>query len=94
MVEPPHVTADADHGRVEERRHGVCHDVRWLFSDCRYAHEPRFPLLAMIGVVESRVKRKGALANERRCSRSSAELDAKTFAAAVRANWGVENRLH
>ncbi|HEY1941652.1 MAG TPA: ISAs1 family transposase [Roseiarcus sp.] len=94
MLEPAHVTTDADHGRIEERRHVVCHDVDWLFSDRRYADEPRFPHLAMIGMVESRVERNGALARERRYYLSSAKLDAKTFAAAVRAHWGVENRLH
>jgi len=94
MVEPPHATADADHGRIEERRHLVCHKVDWLFSDRRYADEPRFPHLAMIGVVESRVERNGVIATERRYYLSSAKLDAKSFALAVRAHWGVENRLH
>ena len=32
-------------------------------------------------------------ARERRYCLSSAKLEAKTFAAAVRAHWGVENRL-
>ncbi len=94
MLEPAHATTDADHGRIEERRHVVCHDVDWLVSDRRYADEPRFPHLAMIGMVESRVERNGALTQERRYYLSSAKLDAKTFAAAVRAHWGVENRLH
>jgi predicted transposase YbfD/YdcC len=58
-------TTDADHGRIENRRHLVCHDVSWLFSDRRYTDEPRFPL-----------------------------LDARAFARAVRAHWGIENRLH
>ena len=94
MTEPGHNTTDGDHGRIEERRHVVCHKVDWLFSDRRYADEPRFPHLAMIGLVESRVERNGLLARERRYYLSSAKLDAKTFAAAVRAHWSVENRLH
>lgn len=94
MLEPPHETTDGDHGRIEERRHLVCHEVDWLFSDRRYKDEPRFPRLAMIGMVESRVARNGAVARERRYYLSSTPLDAKTFAAAVRAHWGVENRLH
>ncbi len=93
-VSPVHQTVDADHGRIETRRHFVCHDVGWLVSDRRYADEPRFPHLAMIGMVESRVERNGLLSLERRYYLSSAALDAKTFAAAVRAHWGVENRLH
>ncbi len=48
----------------------------------------------MIGMVESRVERNGVLARERRYYLSSTKLDARGFAAAVRAHWGVENRLH
>jgi hypothetical protein len=33
----------------------------------RYADEPRFPHLAMIGMVETRVERNGTVARERRC---------------------------
>src|ERR1700686_324377 len=94
MLEPEHNTIDGDPGRVEQRRHVVCHQVDWLFSDRRYADEPRFPHLAMIGMVETRVERNGTVARERRYYLSSTTLDAKTFAAAVRAHWGVENRLH
>ena len=47
----------------------------------------------MIGMIESRVERNGVTARERRYYLSSAKLEAKTFAAAVRAHWGVENRL-
>ncbi len=94
MLEPEHETTDGGHGRIEERRHVVCHEVGWLFSDRRYTDEPRFPHLSMIGMVESRSERNGALARERRYYLSSTPLDAKTFAAAVRAHWGVENRLH
>lgn len=89
-----HVTIDADHGRIEERRHLVCHDVDWLFSDRRYPDEPTFPHLAMIAMVESRVERDGRIAIQRRYYLSSAKLDPPAFAAAVRAHWGIENRLH
>ncbi len=89
-----HTTTDGDHGRIEERRHAVCHDVAWLFSDRRYADEPRFPGLAMIGMVESVVERAGKTTTERRYDLCSAKLDATTFARAVRAHWGVESRLH
>jgi hypothetical protein len=91
MSQPVHTTTDGDHGRIEERRHVVCHQVDWLFSDRRYADEPRFPHLAMIGMIESRVERNGVTARERRYYLSSAKLEAKTFAAAVRAHWGVES---
>src|SRR3954451_15204389 len=36
-------TTDGDHGRIEVRRHAVCHDVAWLLSDRRYPGEPAFP---------------------------------------------------
>lgn len=89
-----HVTVDGDHGRIEERRHSVCHEVAWLLSDRRYPDEPCFPHLAAIAMVESRVEQAGKTRVERRYYLSSALLDAKTFAAAVRAHWGIENRLH
>ena len=44
MTEPGHHTTDADHGRIEERRHVACHKVDWLFTDRRYPGEPRFPI--------------------------------------------------
>jgi predicted transposase YbfD/YdcC len=94
MLEPERNTTDGDHDRVEERRHVVCHKVDWLFSDRRCTDEPGFPHLAMIGMVETRVERNGTVARERRYYLSSTTLDAKTFAAAVRAHWGIENRLH
>ena len=94
LIEPVHETVDNDHGRLETRRHLVCHEVGWLFSDRRYPDEPRFPHLAMIAMVESQTEQGGRLERRRRFYLSSAKLDAKTFAAAVRAHWGIENRLH
>jgi predicted transposase YbfD/YdcC len=93
MVETPQ-TIDGDHGRIEVRRHSVCHAVDWLFPDRRYADEPAFPGLAMIGMVESETERGGRVERERRYYLGSAKLDAETFARAVRAHWGIENRLH
>ena len=87
-------TTDGDHGRVEVRRHAVCHDVAWLFSDRRYPGEVAFPGLAMIGMVEAETERDGKTTRERRYYLCSAKLDAATFAQAVRGHWGIENRLH
>ena len=89
-----HETVDGGHGRVETRTHRVCHKVDWLFSDRRYPGEPRFPGLAMVGVVESRTERAGKVEREARYYLCSAKLDADTFARAVRSHWGIENRLH
>jgi predicted transposase YbfD/YdcC len=89
-----HETTDGDHGRVELRRHAVCHEVDWLISDRRYPGEPRFPGLKAVAMVESAVERGGKTSVERRYFLSSLPLDAKLFARAVRAHWGIENRLH
>lgn len=94
LLREPYQTTDNDHGRLEIRRHSVCHQVDWMVSDRRFPDEPRFPHLAMIGMVETHVERGGSIARERRYYLSSAKLDGKTFAAAVRAHWGIENRLH
>ena len=94
MLEPSHVTVDANHGRIETRSHTVCYAVDWLFSDRRYKDEPSFPHLAMIAMVENRFERNGVTECQRRYYLSSAKLDARAFAAAVRAHWGIENRLH
>jgi predicted transposase YbfD/YdcC len=87
-------TTDGDHGRIEVRRVAVCHEVAWLLSDRRYPDEVVFPGLAMIGLVESQVERNGKTTRERRLYLSSARLEAKSFARAVRTHWHIENRLH
>ena len=89
-----HETTDGDHGRIEVRRALVSHDVGWLASDRRFPGEWRFPDLAMLGMVEAEVERDGRTSIARRYYLSSARLSAPAFAAAVRAHWGIENRLH
>jgi predicted transposase YbfD/YdcC len=89
-----HETVDGDHGRIEIRRAFVSHDVGWLASDRRFPDERRFKDLAMIGMVEAEVERDGKTSIARRYYLSSAPLSAQAFAAAVRAHWGIENRLH
>lgn len=54
-----HDATEGDHGRIETRSHRVSHDVSWLASDQRFPGEPRFPALAMIGMVETRRKTLG-----------------------------------
>jgi predicted transposase YbfD/YdcC len=89
-----HQTTDGDHGRIEVRRHAVCHDIDWLTSHRRFPGEWRFEGLAMIAMVESQTERAGKIGTERRYYLCSAKLSAQQFAAAVRAHWHVENRLH
>jgi predicted transposase YbfD/YdcC len=87
-------TTDADHGRIEVRRHLVSHEVGWLTTNRRFPGEPRFAGLRAIAVVEAEVERNGTTSRERRYYLSSLPLDAKLFAYAVRCHWHVENRLH
>ena len=89
-----HQTVDADHGRIETRRHAVAREVDWLATDRRLPAEPRFPGLAAIARVEAELERDGRITKAHRCSLSSAALDARLFARAVRAHWGIENQLH
>jgi predicted transposase YbfD/YdcC len=89
-----HTTVDADHGRIETRRHLLCHDVNWLFSDRRYPDELGMPGLASLGMVEAEVSRDGRTSIVRRYYLSSATLTAEQFAVAVRAHWHIENAQH
>jgi len=87
-------STDGDHGRIELRRCRVSHDVAWLSTNRRFPGEPRFPALAMIGMIEAEVEREGKSSLSRRYYLFSAPLSPEKFAAAARAHWGVENRLH
>lgn len=87
-------TTDGDHGRIEIRRHAVCHDIQWLTSNRSFPGNWEFKDLSMIAMVVSEVERDKTISTERRYYLSSAKLSAKLFAAAVRAHWHVENRLH
>lgn len=85
-----YATTDGGHGRIEVRRHAVSRDVAWLSG----ADGRRFPGLAAIALVEAEVERDGETTLARRYYLSSALLDARLFAHAVRCHWHVENRLH
>jgi predicted transposase YbfD/YdcC len=89
-----HTTIDADHGRIETRRHTVSHHVGFLDAGRRFPGEPRFPGLRAIAMVESEVERGGKLSHERRYYLCSRTIGAKDLAHAVRCHWHVENRLH
>jgi predicted transposase YbfD/YdcC len=58
FADPPEVletftTTDADHGRVETRRHRVTHCVDWLFGDRAEPGARRMPGLATLACVEA-----------------------------------------
>ena len=87
-------TTDADHGRLEIRRHSVVHDVDWLFPEKRDPDRPAMPALATIGRVVATVERDGRTSTSTRYYLSSAKLSAAAFAKAVRGHWAIENSLH
>ena len=78
-------TVDADHGRIETRRHHVSHDVDWLTTDRRFPGEPRFPGLKAIAMVEATVERRGTVTTARRYFLSSMPLDPRTDPVGLRA---------
>lgn len=79
---------EAGHGRKEKRRHFIFCDIDNLED------QEKWPGLSSIGCVESEVERNGKIECARRYYISSFKFDASRFASAVRAHWGIENRLH
>jgi predicted transposase YbfD/YdcC len=83
-------TYDEKHGRKETRDYAVSDDVQWLHEQF-----PKWKTIKSIGVVEStRETGEGEAKTERRYFVSSLDADEELFAHAVRAHWGIENRLH
>src|SRR6266852_2566766 len=87
-------TVGKEHGRLEIRTLTVCHSVDWIASQRSYPGAPRFPQLATIAMVESRIERGDKIESERRSYISSRALSAAAFAAAARGHWAIENKLH
>jgi len=53
----PFEIVDADHGRIETRRHWVSHDADRLITDRRFPGEQRFAGLKAIAMFEATVER-------------------------------------
>lgn len=87
-------TIGKDHGRFEVRLHTVSHTVDWYAPQSSYPGAPRFPQIATIAMVESRIERGDKIETERRSYISSRALPAAVFAQAVRDHWRIENNLH
>lgn len=81
------VTRDKGHGRIEMREYYLETEIDWLVQKQDWAG------LNAIGMVKSKVQEKGVSREETRYFITSL-TDVKTFAAAVRAHWGIENSLH
>lgn len=84
-------TTDADHGRIETRRHRVTHVVDWLFGDRSEPGAPVMPGLATLACVEA-TRDDGTPST--RYYISSARLSPRALAKAVRSHWAIENSLH
>jgi predicted transposase YbfD/YdcC len=89
-----HVDLDKGHGRIEERRMSVLREVDWLHGDRRFPGELRLPGTTCLMRAETRVEVAGRLRAETRYFVSSRALAANEAAAAIRAHWAIENRLH
>jgi predicted transposase YbfD/YdcC len=87
-------TTDADHGRVETRRHRVTHCVEWIFGDRAEPGAPRMPGLATLACVEAERVEGERTTRATRFYLSSARLTPECFARAVRGHWAIENSLH
>jgi hypothetical protein len=92
VVFETHETTDLTAGRIETRRHTVCHKVDWMTSDRHYPGEPAFPDLAMIGRIETAVERNGKTEHETRYYLCSLALCALSFARVVDPLFGFRLR--
>ncbi len=79
---------DKEHGRLEVRRYWICEETNTLPNPERWIG------LRSIGLVEHERYLDGKTRLEQRYFITSLSADAKRFAHAVRAHWGIENRLH
>lgn len=83
-----HETAERGHGRVEHRTYYVC-DVPEDLPD-----RARWKGLKQIGMAISDTTRGGKPCDDVRYYILSRRLSARSFGAAVRGHWGIENSLH
>jgi predicted transposase YbfD/YdcC len=79
---------DKGHGRIEQRIAYSCDEIEWLQKDHQW------PGLKSIGMVMSKIERKGKVETEQRFYISSLSADARKLNEAARLHWGVENQLH
>ena len=84
-------TLDADHGRVEHRRYTVLSD-----PDLLACLDPTGAWPGLRSVIEVQAERRAAAptSSERRYYLSSLPPHAALLGQAIRAHWGIENRLH
>ncbi len=86
---------DKSHGRLEIRTCRVSKTVGWLKTDRAFPGAYRFPGAAAIAVIDTHVEHKGKITAARRSYITSRPMaSAQDLAEAVRAHWGIENKLH
>ncbi|MFZ4072151.1 MAG: ISAs1 family transposase [Caulobacterales bacterium] len=85
---------DKGHGRVEERVECVADDAGGLATDRRFPGELRLPGAQSLIRVAATAWMPDKTRSETWYFISTAALDAKTAAAAVRGHWLIENGLH
>src|SRR5262245_46941073 len=81
-------TEEQQHGRVEIRRHWTLEVPPDLAQQDAWLH------LRCMGMVESERHLKGEVTLEQRYYIASIPNEVQLFAHAVRAHWGIENRVH
>jgi len=86
-----HTAEDVDkgHGRIEMRRCTVTEEIEWL----KETHHSWKGLRSIVEIESSR-EIKGKLTQEKRYYISSLPAIASTHLKAIRAHWGIENKLH
>ena len=85
---------DKGHGRLEIRTCRVSRQIAWLAAERSYPGAFRFPSVAAIAVIDTKVEHKGKVATARRSYITSRPLSANAMADAVRSHWAIENNLH
>jgi predicted transposase YbfD/YdcC len=85
---------DKGHGRLEIRTCRVSKHIDWLKSERSYPGAFRFPQVAAVAMLDTKVENKGKVTMARRSYITSRPLPAKALAEAVRRHWAIENNLH
>jgi len=85
---------DKGHGRLEFRTCRVSSTIDWLKPDGSFPGAFRFPEVAAIAVIDTKVEHKGKITTARRSYITSRPLSAQALLEAVRSHWAIENKLH
>jgi predicted transposase YbfD/YdcC len=76
---------DKDHGRLENRKYHVIHDVSWISG------REKWKGLASVGMAETIAEKNGKTSSEKRYYIMNYLPSAELFGKAARAHWGIES---